>query len=370
MSSREASRLEALRSYRVLDTPAEAAYDTLAKLAASICGTPIALVSLIDASRQWFKANVGLEEVGETPRAIAFCDHAIQGREVFEVPDAACDERFAANPLVVDSPALRFYAGAPLVTTGGEAIGTICVIDRRPRTLSALQREQLALLGRMVMQELEHRAGMLRLADGLSSVARFTEAVLAEPKTDTAVRALVDAAAETVRGSAALMRRAADGTYGTVGRLDERPLPGGRKALLAPFRLENAPANELALPVPGDDPVEWVVIARGAAGAPAGAERSALGLMVSAFATALRNIALHWEAERRRGAVARLARDVRGPVTSIVGYAGMLGGEDGLSPEARGQLEAIRAAGARVGELAADVERLSRAEPGRSGTAG
>jgi hypothetical protein len=363
MSSREASRLEALRSYRVLDTPAEAAYDTLAKLAASICGTPIALVSLIDASRQWFKANVGLEDVSETPRAIAFCDHAIRGRDIFEVPDAAHDERFAANPLVVDSPALRFYAGAPLVTTGGDAIGTICVIDRRPRALSPLQREQLALLGRMVMQELEYRAGMLRLADGLSSVARFTEAVLAAPQPDIAVRALVEAAAETVRGSAALMRRTADGTYGSVGRLDERPLPGGRAALLAPFRLENAPPNELALPVPGAEPAEWVVIARGADGMPVGAERSALVLMVSAFATALRNIALHGEAERRRGVVARLARDVRGPVTSIVGYAGLLSGDDGLPAETRRQLEVIRGAGERIGALAADVERLSRGEP-------
>jgi GAF domain-containing protein len=240
-----------LRAYRVLDTEPEAAYEALARLAASVCGTAIALVSLIDESRQWFKANHGLDGIAQTPRKGAFCDHTIRGRDVFEVADARADERFAANPLVATGRPVCFYAGAPLVTPDGDAVGTICVLDRHPGALTAEQREQLALLAGMTIGELERRKRVLRLADDLANV------------------------------SAESQRR--------------------RRELL------EARSTQADL-------------------------------------------------------VARLARDVRGPVTSIVGFARLLE-EDGRFPaDAREALAVVRASGERIGEIASDVDLLSRIE--------
>ncbi len=147
----EAARLAALASYDILDTNAEAAYDTLARLAADICEVPIALVSLVDRDRQWFKANVGLPGVAETDRSIAFCAHTVDEREMLEVGDARDDPRFGANPLVTGDPWIRFYCGMPLIDADGHALGTLCVIDSKPRRLSANQKRRLALLSESVM---------------------------------------------------------------------------------------------------------------------------------------------------------------------------------------------------------------------------
>ncbi|MBA1272945.1 PAS domain S-box protein [Stutzerimonas azotifigens] len=153
---RELSRLAALLRYEILDTPDEDAFDDFTQLAAQFCGTPIALISLIDERRQWFKSRVGLE-VSETPREISFCTHTIQGNDVFEVPDATRDPCFANNPLVTDAPDIRFYAGAPLTTPDGYNLGTLCVIDRKPRQLSDQQRDALERLGRQVIRLFEQR---------------------------------------------------------------------------------------------------------------------------------------------------------------------------------------------------------------------
>ncbi len=153
----EALRLEELRSIGVLDSVAEQAYDDVVKLAALICDVPIALISLIDEDRQWFKSRVGINEM-ETPRGIAFCAHAINEPDaLMEVPNALEDSRFAANPLVTGDVGVRFYAGAPLLTASGAALGTVCVIDRVPRKLTEAQAEALKALARQVVQLLALR---------------------------------------------------------------------------------------------------------------------------------------------------------------------------------------------------------------------
>ncbi|MCQ4297772.1 PAS domain S-box protein [Pseudomonas stutzeri] len=151
---RELSRLAALLRYEILDTPEETAFDDFTELAAQMCDTPIALISLVDDRRQWFKSRVGLE-VSETPREISFCTYTITGDEIFEVPDTLQDPRFRNNPLVLGDPHIRFYAGTPLTSPDGHNLGTLCVIDRQPRRLSVEQRETLERLGRQVIRLFE-----------------------------------------------------------------------------------------------------------------------------------------------------------------------------------------------------------------------
>jgi anti-sigma regulatory factor (Ser/Thr protein kinase) len=164
----ETARLAALRQYRILDTEPERAFDDLALLASHICQTPIALISLVDADRQWFKARIGMDAT-ETPRAVSFCTHAIEDHDVFIVPDAHDDERFRDNPLVTGGPFVRFYAGAPLMTPEGHTLGTICVIDSVPRTLTSDQREALDALRRQVQAQLELRRNLHELRTALAA---------------------------------------------------------------------------------------------------------------------------------------------------------------------------------------------------------
>ncbi|KAB7768759.1 sensor domain-containing diguanylate cyclase [Xanthomonas maliensis] len=156
-SSREAERLARLALLQILDTEAEPFFDALAGAAQAIAGTPIALVSLVDERRQWWKANIGLPGVSETPRELAFCTHAIQGDAVLEVPDAPADPRFHDNALVTDAPGIRYYAGAPIVLSDGLRMGTVCVIDQRPRQLEPAQLKALEQLARVAAQGLEQR---------------------------------------------------------------------------------------------------------------------------------------------------------------------------------------------------------------------
>jgi len=179
LHEREAERLSALHQLGILDTGPEEAFDALVEAASLACGTPIALISLVDEQRQWFKANIGLAGVTGTARAQSFCAHAIQTPELMEIPDATLDARFAANDLVTGAPDIRFYAGMPLCLEDGNRIGTICVIDRTPRHLTAEQRDILRNLARAAVYIIEtsHAAQLHRQT---ARALRQSETVLDE----------------------------------------------------------------------------------------------------------------------------------------------------------------------------------------------
>src|SRR5467141_1270186 len=167
MSTNDAARVDALQKYAILDSEPEQAFDDLTLLASYVCKTPMALISLVDENRQWFKAKVGISAT-ETSRDIAFCSTAIQQPDVFVVPDALQDERFRTNPLVVSDPHIRFYAGVPLINEDGYALGTLCVVDRTPRELAPDQKDALKALSRLVLGQLEFRRNLILLKEALT----------------------------------------------------------------------------------------------------------------------------------------------------------------------------------------------------------
>src|SRR5689334_23637468 len=166
MEATEQARLRALRSYKILDTDPDKAFDDLTILASHICETPIALISLIDSDRQWFKSRVGVD-IAETRRELPFCDKAIQQSDLFIVPDATKDPRFSSNPFVVNDPKIRFYAGAPFKSSDGYTLGTLCVVDMVPRQLTPGQQTALLALSRQVQAQFELRKNLLELRAAL-----------------------------------------------------------------------------------------------------------------------------------------------------------------------------------------------------------
>ena len=208
LRNNEAASLRALRELLVLDSEPEPEFDALAHAAASILGAPIALVSLVDADRQWFKANAGLEGVTQTARDLSFCAHAVLADRLFVIEDASRDARFADNPLVVGEPHIRFYAGSPLRLSSGVLVGTLCVVDSRPRCLSLQERFTLERLALAVVRALEGRFAVRAMgANALNHRGSRTAQILVE-----AARTNVDAAMAQLYadGSAAESADAAD----------------------------------------------------------------------------------------------------------------------------------------------------------------
>lgn len=193
----EPERLAKLLEYEVLDSLPEQSYDDLTAIAAHICGTPIALVSLLDSDRQWFKSRHGIDIV-ETPREQAFCNYTItQPDAMLVVPDALQDERFQENPLVLENPSIRFYAGTSLISPEGMPLGTLCVIDHTPRELTSQQREVLCALGRQVMAQLELRRKATQLQQEKQALQqalqqlKLTQSSLIEAEKTSAIGNLV-----------------------------------------------------------------------------------------------------------------------------------------------------------------------------------
>lgn len=169
----ESDRLTALERYEILDTEPERNFDDITRIASVICRTPISAISLIDRDRQWFKSSIGLES-SETSRNQAFCAHTILSSDLLVIEDATKDPRFQDNPFVTGNPNIRFYAGAPLVTPDHFRLGSLCVIDRQPRTLTAEERSALESLSRLVMTELELRRISRELAHAVREVKSLT----------------------------------------------------------------------------------------------------------------------------------------------------------------------------------------------------
>ncbi|HAV60787.1 MAG TPA: hypothetical protein DCY13_00280, partial [Verrucomicrobiales bacterium] len=188
----EQDRVSTLHRLKLLDTGAEEVFDDIVSLAAHLCSAPIGLMSLVDTHRQWFKARVGLD-VQETTRDASFCAHAIlKPDDILVVEDATKDDRFAENPLVIGEPKIRFYAGVPLVTADGHPLGTLCVIDRKPRRLTAEQESALRALCRSLVTELELRRAtqdLVRLNESLDR--RVREQTAAGRESEGKMRALV-----------------------------------------------------------------------------------------------------------------------------------------------------------------------------------
>lgn len=167
----EAARIAALNRYAILDSEPEESFDDLVILAAHVCKAPMALLSLVDDHRQWFKSKVGVE-ASETPKEISVCAHAIQQHDLFIVPDMLEDPRFRENPLVLGEPRIRFYAGAPLVNEDGFALGTLCVADREPRELDEEQKAALQSLSRLALRQMELRKNLQSLKEALNDRTR------------------------------------------------------------------------------------------------------------------------------------------------------------------------------------------------------
>lgn len=237
------ARLAALHSYDILDTPPEPAFDDITRMAKMICGTPVALINLVAADRQWFKSEAGLA-LGEMPFGSSICAHAVTGGELFIVPDLREDDRFANHPLVTDRPGMRFYAGAPLTTAEGHTLGTVCVLDRVVRELEPSQLEALESLARQVMALLELRR-TARVANVLVEVADKLNAALR--RADASKDELLGMISHELNSPVALILGTADGLLSGLIHKEQDRLNAYADIATSSRRLRRVVSNMLAL---------------------------------------------------------------------------------------------------------------------------
>jgi len=380
----EAERLAALRQYDVLDTAPEPAYDDLARLAARLCGAPIALVTLVDENRQWFKAAVGLK-LRTTPREHSFCARAIcePGPRLMVVPDALGDERFRRNPLVTGEPHIRFYAGAPLVTPDGHALGTLCVIDPQPRVATEDVTASLEALARQVVAQLELRRA---LKHSREAFGRYRDAEASRARLSAIVESSEDAIVSVdLDGAVTSWNRAAERLFGWPGA----EMIGRTMKLLAPPDRPDEIADLLDRVRRGQrvERFETVRLAKSGRRVDVALSispvRDEQGRVIGA-AKVIHDIAARRRAEEELLAakeaaeeasraksrfLANVSHELRTPLNAIIGYSEMLcedaaeQGHERYLPD----LTKIREAGRHLLALISDVLDLSKVEAGRMG---
>lgn len=394
--SDEAARLEGLRALQILDTEPEEAFDRVVELAARLFDVPIALVTLVDEHRQWFKARLGLA-VSETPRSSAFCAHAIEGQDTLVIPDAQADPRFADNPLVVGEPRIRFYAGHPLRSPEGLALGTLCIIDRRPRQLTDAEHDLLTVLARQAEVELHlrqagllERAARLELAEVQASMAAVREELAAS---EHRYRALVEGASMALlvhvdgeirfANSAAAELHGAPSPAAMVGRSIYDTVPErDRPALRQRVELVTAGGRvrDLRRPLCRDDgsvitvavhvtPVEWEAVAASQVELRDVTARAAGDEGRRRHMQELRelNTELAQAVALKDHVLAAATHDMRTPITSIAALADLLDRGPARGMAVEDQAEALAAIGRqarRLDRLVGDLLSLAVVEGG------
>ena len=369
----EAERLAALRRYEVLDTLPERDFDDLTRLASHVCGSPMALVTLIEQDRQWFKSRVGIA-LCETSRDVAFCAHAILEPKTLVVPDATRDPRFADNPLVRGPPNIRFYAGAPLVTPDGFALGTLCVVDLRPRELTDEQVEALAALSRQAVAQLELRRALKERMRAEAARARLADIV--ESSEDAIV-------GEDLAGAVTSWNESAERLFGwsaaeMVGRtLDvlappDRPdeVPSILRRVRAGRRVEHFETVRVTKAGRRVDVSLTVSPIRDESGRLVGASKIFRDISDrKAAENELRAAKEAAEAASRAKSqfLANVSHELRTPLNAIIGYSEILQEESADAGHAsyRADLERIESAGRHLLALINDILDLSKIEAGK-----
>ena len=366
---REARRLDALARLQILDTPSEQAFDDLTELAARWLDTPIALVSMVDDQRQWFKSRVGLA-VNQTPRELAFCAHAIQAHELFEVPDAALDDRFSDNPLVTSDPHIRFYAGMPIASPEGELVGTLCVIDRVPRQLTESQQDTLRRLARIAEFQLRLRLSLLDSEE--RALALEHQEALNQRLLDSITAGVVacnDAGELTLFNNTAQQWHGTDvmkvapsewGRYYDLYESDGKtPLPTEAIPLLRAWRGEAVDNIEISIAAVGQ-PLRQVLCSGGQ-------------LYPEHAGTGAAIVVMHDITEIRRASnlksefLATVSHELRTPLTAISGAIGLLrnGATGSLPPASERLLRIAQDNSQRLSELINDLLDMEKLEAGQ-----